>query len=703
MIRRARFYPLLAAMALTLPLSLTAQMTPWHHWTLLDPAVMDEIIGEASGETAWNTIMETGGYNQDRLAEQYGSGTFYEAQYIYDQLLRYGIPGAELVRYPGGQVWDGIKGDLWEVSPMRQKLASYQDLRAMLANGSSSADVTAELVWVGLGTDEELDRANVAGKIVVTEGSMGGVHAAACVERGALGVVNIANGRPNFDPLQIPWSGVGSRRGGSTETKFGFFIPPREAEVLKARLLNGETITVHAVVESTTEPYELQDPVAYIPGTDPDAGEIILSAHLFEGYVKQGANDNKSGSAAILEVARTLNTLIQDGRIPRPRRTIRFLWGPEYSGTGPWVQEHKDLMEETLANINMDMVGEWLSLNKAYMRLMRTTYGQPHFINDVMENYYRFVGESNNERIQNRSGFYKVPRRIVAPSGADEPFYYSIETHYGASDHMVFNDWGVQVPGVMMIVWPDQWYHTSGDRIDKADPTQLKRVAVIGASAAYTVASADDDMAVRLAGEIASNATRRLGHQFIMGQERLNGATATNLTDQYKWARAHVEGTVMAEKETLESVMQLASDADVLGGYVQEMQATVDAVGQAQLNALDRHMLATATRLGVRPVQLRMTGEEEEASRIVPRQTALVKQDGYTGWREYLNAVPAEVRSRYPYEGLANASELQLLIDGKHSVLDIKTMLDAQSQTTSDLQSIRNYLEILKEAGLVEM
>ncbi len=46
-----------------------AQMTPWLYWTLLPKEHMDEIIGEASGETAWNTIMETGGYNKDRLAE----------------------------------------------------------------------------------------------------------------------------------------------------------------------------------------------------------------------------------------------------------------------------------------------------------------------------------------------------------------------------------------------------------------------------------------------------------------------------------------------------------------------------------------------------------------------------------------------------------------------------------------------------------
>jgi len=703
MLKRPLYFLLTPLFALALVVNpAEAQHTPWHYWTLLESSVMDEIIGEASGETAYNTIMETGGYNKNRLADEFGDGTFYEAQYIYDRLLEYGLPGAELVRYPGGETWDGIKGELWEVSPIRQKLASYQDMTAMLANGSQNADVTAPLIWVGMGTGEELDRLDVAGKIVVTEGSIGGVHGAACGERGALGVVSIANGRPNFDPLQIPWSGIRGRGSSGGETKFGFFIPPREAEVLKRRLMAGEEITVHAQVESTTQPYELQDPVAHIPGTDPNAGEIILSAHLFEGYVKQGANDNKSGSAGILEVARVLHTLIEEGRIPRPKRTIRFLWGPEYSGTGPWVREHRDLMEETLANINMDMVGEWLSLNKAYMRLMRTTYGQPHFINDVMENYYRYVGEANNERIQNRSGFYKVPKRIVAPTGADEPFYYSIETHYGASDHMVFNDWGVQVPGVMMIVWPDQWYHTSGDRIDKSDPTQMKRVAVIGAAAAYTVASADDDMAIRLAGEIASNGTRRLGHQVVIAQELLNGATAGNFADQYALARAHIVGTVMAEKETLGSVLQLADDEGKVGDYLGAMQEAIGAVGEAHLQALEVHMEAAAARLGIRPAQPRQTDLERQASRMVPRQTALVKRDGYGGTRQHLQAVSAEVRSQYPSQGV-NTSELQLLIDGRHSALDIKVMLDAQSQTLTDLQGILNYLEVLKAAGLVEM
>jgi aminopeptidase YwaD len=683
-----------------------AQMTPWLYWTLLPAEKMDMIIGEASGETAWNTIMETGGYNKDRLAEEY-AGTFYEAQYIYDQLKLYGLPGLEFVRFPGRETWNGVKGELWEISPNRKKLASFQDMRAMLASGSTDADVQADLVWVGEGSKAEIEAAGVEGRIVVTEGSMGSVHSLACMQMGALGVVAISQSRPYFDSLQIPLSGVRGRRGSTEETpKFGFHLPFREGFFLKQRLLRREKITVHAQVEATMETYELQNITCHIPGTDPSAGEIIFSAHLFEGYTKQGANDNKSGSAGILEVARLLHTLIEDGRLPRPKRTIRFLWGPEFSGTGPWVKANRELMEKTLCNINMDMVGEWLSLNKAFMCLMRTTYGNPHYINDVMENYYRFLGEGSRERIQNRGGVERIPHRIVAPSGSDEPFYYSIETHYGASDHEVFNDWGVQVPGVMMIVWPDQWYHTSGDRVDKADPTQLKRVAVIGAAAAYTVACADDDMAIKIAGETASNGTRRLGHQFVVGLEFLNKASAETLAENYKSAVNQVKTALSNEKDTLDTILELAEDKKEIGGYVEKMKETVEAVGQAHLKALALHMEMTAKRMGIPPVAIHLTEEEQQAAKIIPKPTAKVKEGGYGEYRNFISAVPKEEADKYPYGGrfgIASTAELQVLIDGKRSVLDIKNMLDAQYERTSRLDYILNYLQILKLAGLIEM
>ncbi|MFH0992523.1 MAG: M28 family peptidase [bacterium] len=697
---------LLLILFLSIPGTIFCQITPWMQWTFLPDPLMHEIIGESSGENAWYMIMETGGYDKNRSASEYES-MFYETKFYLDKMKEYNLPGAELVRFPGGETWDGVKGELWEVKPMRQKLSSYRDHAAMLASGSPTCDVSGELVWIGSGRQSDFEGKELKDKIVVTESSVSQAYRLACIEKGAAGVISIYSPRPNFDPLQMSWANVG--RGGrrseaaAAPAKFGFQIPAREGEYLKKRLLAGEKITVRAQVESQQRKYDLQDLVCYIPGSDPTAGEVILSAHLFEGYVKQGGNDDISGCAAILEVARTLNTLISEGRLPKPKRTIRFLWGPEFSGTGPWVKANKELMNRTLCNINMDMVGEWLSKNKASMCLMRTTYGGPHYINDVVENYYRFVGEGNREKIQNRSKFYPVSDRIIAPTGADEPFHYSIETHYGASDHEVFNDWGVQVPGIMMIAWPDQWYHTSGDHVDKADATQLRRVVVIGAASAYTIANADDEMAVKIAGEIVSNATRRLGHQLVRGLEELNHEKTDSLTRAYQLAQSYIEAAVINEKNTLESVLQLATDKKRVGEYISLAKKTIEATGQTQMNALENHIKTIASRANVKPVALKLSELEKKASKIIPRQTDKVKANGYGGYRELINQVPQAVRDKFPSRAIANTGELQLLIDGKNSVLDIKKMLDAQFERTSELQDVLNYLEVLKAAGLVVM
>jgi len=692
----------LIVMTLFVCVKVNAQLNPWLYWTLIPQEQMDEIVGEASGEKAWNTIMETGGYNKDRLSEEY-AGTFYESQYIYDQLKLYGIPGAEIVRFPGSEVWDGVKGELWETKPMRQKIASYKDMTAMLVKGSNSADVTSELVWIGRGTEKELEDIEIEGKIVVTDGRVGSVHRDACLNGAALGVVAISMSRLYYDPLQIPWSSI---RGGGEgkEAKFAFYLPFREGYYLKQRLLQGEKITVHAQVESNMEPYELQDVVCTIAGTEPGADEIIFSAHLFEGYTKQGANDNKSGSASILEIARILHTLIEEGRLTRPKRTVRFLWGPEFSGTGPWVKANKDIMDRTLCNINLDMTGEWLSLSQAFMTMARTSYGNPHYSNDVMENYFRYVGEGSREQYLYRSP-YRVPRRIVAPSGADEPFYWRVEPHSGGSDHLVFNDWGVQVPGISLCAWPDKWYHTSGDRVDKADPTQLRRVAAICAATAYTIANADDHMAIKIAGEVTSNGTRRLGHQFVTALEDLNNAVDSTFVHSYKTARNYIETAVENEKNTLETISELATDKKFVGDYLQTMKKTIDQIGNAHLIALEKHMRAVANQLQIKAGKIQFTDLEKKASKVIPKPTTKVKLNGYRGYREFINQVPKEERDKYPYSrrNIANTSELQVLINGGRSVLDIKNMLDAQYQRKSDLQSILNYIEILKLAGLIKI
>jgi hypothetical protein len=736
--------------------ALLAQYTPWLYWTLLPKAQMDEIVGEASGETAWATIADINAYNRQRNDAEY-AGNFLETQVIAGKLKQYGLAGIDIVTYPGGQAWRALQGELWEKTPNRQKLASINDMLPMLASGSVDTDATADLVWIGRGMAKEVQEAKVAGKIVVLEGNLMMAYSAA-IKEGALGVIAISMSRPYFDPLQMPWGGISMRammggmgggqrqRGAAAEpppppqkaaqqeaaqqpagqppakpqappepapAKFAFQLPVREGDALKRRLLQGEKITVQVRIKAKMETVDLENVTCHIPGTDPKAGEVIFSAHLFEGFSKQGANDNISGSATILECARVLNTLISEGRLPKPRRTIRFIWGPEFSGIGLWVKDNRELMKSTLCNINMDMVGEWLSKNQAFFCLMRTTYGNPHYINDVMENYYRYVGEGNRERIQNRGAAGRaVPVRIVAPFGAEEPFYYSIETHYGASDHEVFNDWGVQVPGIMMIAWPDKWYHTSGDLADKSDPTQLKRAAIIGAAGAYTVAGADADLAIKIASETASNATRRLGHQLIVGLEALNGASKETLAQAYKDAVWSLDAAAMNEGDTLTSVLELAPGQAGLASHVGQLKKAVESVGAAQLAALQAHHASVAARIGVKPAPIVLTDLEKRAAKVVPRQTPKVIQDGYNEYRKLIDQVPREERNKYPYATMAaggadlrlgDVAELHRLINGRHSALDIKKMLDAQSERRSGLQGILNYLQVLKLAGLVEM
>ncbi|MFA6484206.1 MAG: M28 family peptidase, partial [Bacteroidales bacterium] len=687
---------IMAVMFAALTASSVAQFVPHYQWTLLDKKLMDLMIGEASGETALAHDIEMGGYTRDRLTREYQT-VLWESQYIMDKLKEYGITDSRLERFGDMKpTWDGISGELWEVSPGLKKLADYKDQVAMLVQGSQNADIEAELVWIGDARKSDYDSTALAGKIVVTYASPGQVQSL-ITKYGAVGVLSFNSPRPLADPVQMPYSSMGGR--GGAAKGFGFQMPPREGYFLRDRLVRGEKIRVHAKVKSTTENVDLQVPTCVLPGTDPAAGEIIFSAHIFEGVVKQGANDDLSGGACLLEMARMLNTLYNDGRLPRPARSVRFIWVPEFSGTGPWVNAHKDIMEKTLCNINLDMVGILLSQSQSFFNLERTTFGNPHYINDVMENYFRYVGETNRTSLvlSGREGYLN---RIVAPSGSDEPFYYAIEGHYGASDHEVFNDWAVGVPAVMMITWPDLYYHTSQDLSDKLDPTQLKRCCVIGAASAYTIASADAGMAGKIAGEVFSNSIRRLGMQQGRSIDELSKLKAENLVSGYKRIRGYIEGALLNETETVETTLELAPKDANLIATVALQTAQLKKLAEGQLLVLDQEMKQLSAKLGTPAIVLKPDELEKKAATVIPVTTPKVKEAGYGEYRKFMPQMTREQMTA-TYRDIANTSELERLCNGKHNAIQIKQMLDTQYAKETSLKAVLDYVEILKTAGLI--
>ena len=59
---------------------------------------------------------------------------------------------------------------------------------------------------------------------------------------------------------------------------------------------------------------------------------------------------------AILETARVLQSLVDSGTLPRPRRTLKFLWPAEIEGSIMYLAGLDDA-SRIKANIHMDMVG----------------------------------------------------------------------------------------------------------------------------------------------------------------------------------------------------------------------------------------------------------------------------------------------------------------------------------------------------------
>ncbi len=690
------FRPFLIALCM-LPASLNAQeyMSPFNH-SLLNEHHYDLIVGESSGDMAYHHILDLAPYERDRRSGEY-SGLFLESSYVAEKLNEYGLEGVEVELLGKTRTWDGISASLWETSPRTARIADYRDLAAILAQGSRSTHVTAELVWVGRGTEQELEAADLKGKIAVTEAPGSRVHNPA-VKAGAVGIISYYSPRPLKDPVQIPNAGI---RGGDNAT-FCINLPPRDGQELRDRLLRGEKITVKADIETATEETEIEVPTCVIRGTDPDAEEIIMSAHLFEGFVKLGANDNTSGSAALLETARTLNDLIVKGLLPRPKRSIRFIWVPEFQGSIPWARKHKDILDKALCNLNLDMVGLWLSKSESVYCMHRTTMGNPHYVNDVAESFYHYMGATNRGFVATGAGRPDAVKPVYSMTGSRDPFYYSINAHYGSSDHEVFSDWGVQVPGIIMITWPDNYYHTSGDRPEVCDPTQLHRAIAIAAASAYTIAGADAEKAIGIAAEVASNASKRMSVKMKQDIAALNEASAEEFASIYRKARFNQDALLKNEKATLATVMELAAGSDVLEEYINVLTAGTESAWAANSKSIDAAMKAKAASAGYAVAKLYLTAEEKAASKIFPHSTSKVKEYGYG----VLRSIPRDLMEKYGQSRTSGAiygSEIaKLTADGKNSVLDIKKMLDAQFPDSDSLEEVMKYIEMLKEAGLVE-
>jgi aminopeptidase YwaD len=530
--------------ALLLGGGIAAQKPP-----LLPEKDVAALANELSGETAkWNLE------GIARFHRQRGSRGFHAAaELVAERLSAYGLSDVAILEFPadgatmyGTQrsrpAWDAEFGELWQlrkeiegsggtdpathtswagdkiVEKDYRLIASYEAQPVVLAEDSESADVTTELVDAGEGKKEsDYAGKDVKGKIVLVSAQPGAVQDLAVGKFGAAGIVSYAQNQKTAwwgeDENLIRW---GHLETFSANKTFAFMVSLKTARGLKERLAKGEKIRLHAVVKAGQHPGNYEVVTATIPGADAKLKdeEIAFSCHL--DHQRPGANDNASGCVTILEVARTLQKLIGEGKLARPARTIRFYWPPEIEGTmalltspprtykmelhtrrnydgsvplpqsggGSLTQTGVALTKRVKAVIHMDMVGGGPE-TKAVFHVTRGPMSLPSFVHDVAWAFAEWV----NEESYKFAATGKADYPMVAPEGGKEPLRAEYSAYTMGSDHDVYQDSSFGIPAIYLNDWPDRYIHTNFDSAANIDPTKLKRAAFIGAASGYSLAT----------------------------------------------------------------------------------------------------------------------------------------------------------------------------------------------------------------------
>ncbi len=463
---------------------------------LLPTPTVASLAGELSGSNAKRHVQALTLNHRMR-----GSRGFSAAmEYLKTQLESFGLK-PEVVRLPAdGEIfygtqrsrpaWDAAFAELWELpvgeAPVDLKIASYAATPVALAQDSAAGELTADLVDVGEGTKESdyKDR-QVEGRFVLAAAQPGPVAKLAVERFGAKGIVSYAQNQRTAwwreDETLVRW---GHLETFPAPASFAFMVSLKQARAWQERLARGETVRLRGKVEAGQHPGSYDLLTTVIPGSDPALreSEFVFSCHL--DHPNPGANDNASGCATILEVARALARLIGDQKIPAPRRSIRFVWPPEVEGTIALLNARPAIAGHAGAAIHMDRVGGAPDATKAVFHVTRSPRSLPTFVNDVSEAFGRFA----NAQTSAHAGGAAVSFPLADPQGGKEALLAEMSDYTMGSDHDVWAEGSFRVPIVYLNDWPDRYIHTNKDVVANIDATKLLRAGFIGAASAVYLA-----------------------------------------------------------------------------------------------------------------------------------------------------------------------------------------------------------------------
>ena len=652
---------------------------------LLDSRIRN-LLGESlSGELAKEHVIQITRHHRVQGSRGYRAA----AEYVLQQLRNYGFSEKDAYiesfksdgkvvyqtwQSPSG--WDITWGELRMLQPYDERIVGYPEIAMSVITYSNPGDVTAELVWVGEGTsDDDYKGKDVSGKMVLATGYGGAVHRLAVLKYGARAVVcYLDDDRAKDHPDMLQYTGMWPRTEELDRVTFGFNLSHRQGEKLRDLIASGKKVILRGQVRGIgLEPYFMDVVVAHLRCSEKPEEELVLSAHL--DHPKESANDNASGSAAILDMARVFKQLTDSGRLPKLKRSLRFVWVPEWNGMMPYIDAHPELVGpelggKFLGNVNLDMVGENQELLHSMMIITKTPGSLPSVINDVVENMAQMVDGMD----------------LRSARGSKSLFNYRVTQYSGGSDHMMFID--RKIPGAMIVHGPDYTHHTSDDTPDKVDPVELRRAEMIAAGTVYYLSNLDQSEASDLLQLSSANAAKNLGDGSRIAGQLIRDAQPDQLPGVLSEAL-----TVIAERGRIAaeaiSTVKWYNNSKETATTIQSMQARI--TEEVRFLSGEVRRRAVARNGGKNVVLPAVSADRRVPVRLTRGPLDFGLPESKLG--------RAESSPSYDVNGDVRFEAVNF-IDGKRTVADIETALIGEFGRSA-FRGIDRFIEALVNAGVV--
>ena len=557
-------------------------------------------------------------------------------------------------------------------------LADYEKVPTSLGMWSGPTPpggVTADLVELKDTSPAAVERLELKGKMVLIHENPAGIKWL-LAKKGALGAINTFTENPALENGRQwinAWGDNGWAFTRNSSPLLCFSISPHQATFLKHFMEKPGAVRVKATVDSRYYAGIYPYVTGVIAGTTPEE-EVLTLGHTSE----QGAHDNATGVAAMVESLATLNRLISTGKLPRPRRSIRILTMGELYGSLHYFTTYPERARHTVAALCLDTPAGFYHLAGTEY----TFYLNPHVSKSYVDVFTLEVASAYFSQLS-------PPR----------PWHWQ-EYESGTDNYL--GDPTIGIP----TVWPYSGtgvhtHHNSEDTPETVDSRSLRDLAVLDAVYLYYLASAGESEALWLAELALSRGYEQVMHSYSAILDRLlTGGESGPLNQLLRQGLDQISYSVDREKQAVLSVLRLIPESgqEKAKHSLSPLLQSLEGFSQSQAERLRAAVNRRANELGiatrVEPAVPAMDAQLEAASGIVVKR----KRIGTLP----LDDLPVDQREGYPSAGFSGTPVAALYwCDGHRTLADV-IRLTRLELGPSDFDFV-GYFHFLERHGYVEL